>query len=222
MTEEDREDVEPAAQPRRGRPVGDQDAKRKALLAAAMAVIAEHGYSGASLRKVAERAGHTTGAVTYYFENKEGMMAAVTRSLFEMFDPVSGAGAKRIDVRAGLKRSFYWAGDNESAWLALFQVLAHARHEPAFAGMVQKLYARFREHLTDAVARGQAEGSIRNDIAAEILADQISAISDGWMVMSPIEPERFRPARLEALLDATQKLIAPPAAPARPGRAKPR
>ncbi|MFZ6044071.1 hypothetical protein ACOV11_26735, partial [Vibrio natriegens] len=51
---------------RRGRPVGDRESKRAELLAAAIAVTAEAGYTGASLRKVAKRIGGTTGTVTYY------------------------------------------------------------------------------------------------------------------------------------------------------------
>ncbi|HSM95608.1 MAG TPA: hypothetical protein VLT91_06170 [Rhizomicrobium sp.] len=48
-------------------------------------------------------------------------------------------------------------------------------------------------------------------IPAELLADQISAMGDGWMMLFPIEPERFQPKRVKALLDATMALIAPQA-----------
>ncbi|WP_228395933.1 helix-turn-helix domain-containing protein [Streptomyces sp. RB17] len=54
---------------RRGRPTGDHAAKRAELVNAAASVIAQEGYANASLRKVAQRAGCTTGAVTYYFAN---------------------------------------------------------------------------------------------------------------------------------------------------------
>lgn len=47
---------------RRGRPVGDREAKRAELLRAAISVIAQEGFAGASLRKVAQRAGCTTGS----------------------------------------------------------------------------------------------------------------------------------------------------------------
>jgi hypothetical protein len=38
-------------------------------------------------------------------------------------------------------------------------------------------------------------------------------MGDGWMMMLPIEPDRFRPARVRALLDATLAIISasPPA-----------
>ncbi|WP_414694373.1 TetR family transcriptional regulator, partial [Phenylobacterium sp.] len=50
------QDLALKTQARRGRPVGDRDARRAELLAAAIAVIAQEGYAGTSLRKVAEQA----------------------------------------------------------------------------------------------------------------------------------------------------------------------
>lgn len=51
-------DADPTARGR-GRPVGDHEAKRAELLKAAISVIAQEGLAGASLRKVAQRAGCT-------------------------------------------------------------------------------------------------------------------------------------------------------------------
>ncbi len=203
---------EPVARAR-GRPVGDREAKRAALLKAAIAVIAQEGFAGASLRRVAQRAGCTTGAVTYYFANKEEMVTAVVESLFDQFDAQLGRGQDRIDVRVGFQRWLDWTNAKDpDAWLAGFQLLAHARHEPAFAAVYQRRYARYRTALAAILARGQSRGLIRDDIPADLLADQLSAMGDGWMMMLPIEPERFQPARVKALLDATFAMIAPPVA----------
>jgi hypothetical protein len=68
---------------------------------------------------------------------------------------------------------------------------------------------RYRDVFAAMLARGQRQGTIRKDIPAELLADQISAMGDGWMMLFPIEPERFQPSRVKALLDATMALIAP-------------
>ncbi|TDD36229.1 TetR/AcrR family transcriptional regulator, partial [Saccharopolyspora elongata] len=53
------------------------------------------------------------------------------------------------------------------------------------------------------------------DIPADLLADQLAAMGDGWMMMYPFEPQRFTPKRLQALTDAALTLIAP--APSTPG-----
>jgi AcrR family transcriptional regulator len=200
----------PAAQPaQRGRPIGDRDAKRTGLLRAAVSVIAQEGYAAASLRKVAEQAGCTTGAVTYYFASKEEMVVAVAQLLFDEFDALLEDREERVDVRAILARWIDRTKANDSElWLVLFQLLSHARHEPAVVAVVQQRYARFRHALTSILARGQSQGTIRTDIPADLLADQLSAISDGWMMMMPLEPERFRPKRVQALLDAAVTMVA--------------
>lgn len=196
---------------RRGRPTGDHNAKRAELLSAAIMVIAQEGYAGASLRRVARQAGCTTGTVTYYFANKEEMVAAVAQNLFDEIDTLREINQTRIDLKAIVGQ---WLdsmnGDEPNSWLAWLQLLAHARHEPAFASVIKQRYARFREVFTAVLKEGQSLGLIRNDIAAEMLADQISAMSDGWMMMMPVEPERFSTERRQSLLNALVTMIAPP------------
>ncbi len=200
----------------RGRPVGDRAAKRAELLDAAISVIAEDGFAGASLRKVAERAGTSTGAVTYYFANKDEMMAAVIESRFDIFDAMLKGREDEVDVRDGLERWFDWTkAEVAGEWLATFQLLAQARHDRALAAVFQRRYARYRQVFASALAKGQRQGTIRKDISAELLADQLSAMGDGWMMLFPIEPERFHQNRVRALLDATMALIAPQSAKTR-------
>jgi AcrR family transcriptional regulator len=197
-------------QPKRGRPVGDRETKRKELLSAAIAVIANEGYAGTSMRKVAKQAGHTTGAVTYYFANKEELVSAVAQNLFDQFDATLDHKKDAVDVKAIIQEWLDWTGnDDSSTWLAVFQLLAHARHEPAFADVIKKRYSKFRKALARILVKGQEQGVVRKDIKAELLADQLSAISDGWLMMLPIEPERFKPARSRALLEAVITLISP-------------
>lgn len=167
------------------------------------------------MRKVAKQAGCTTGAVTYYFANKEDMDSAVAQSLFDRFDSLLDANQGRIDIRGLIEQWLDWTQVEETdLWLALTQLLAHARHEPAFADIVQARYSRFRHALSSILAKGQNQGIVRNDIPADLLADQLSAMADGWMMLLPIEPDRFNPARGDALIGAVITLISPPQATA--------
>jgi TetR/AcrR family transcriptional regulator, transcriptional repressor of aconitase len=194
---------------KRGRPVGDRKARRAELLDAALAVVSEEGYAAATLRKVAERAGCTTGAVTYYFANREEMMAAVVEGRFDMFDSLM-RGDRAGGVRAGLQRWMDLAGQDGAPERVIgLQLIAQARHEPALAAVYQRRYARYREALAAILSRGQADGTVRSDIPADVLSDQLCAMADGWMMMLPIEPERFRAERVQTLLDCTMALIAP-------------
>lgn len=199
----------------RGRPVGDREARRNELLEAAIAVIAQEGFAGASLRKVAQQAGCTTGAVTYYFANKEAMMAAVIESRFDTFDTLLGRGDAKVDLRAGFERWLDLSrSDLRGGWVAGLQLLVHARHDPALAAVYQRRYGRYRERFAAMLEEGQQRGVIRKDIPAELLADHLSAMGDGWMMLLPIEGDRFEPSRIKALLDSMIAMVSSPGTPA--------
>ena len=172
--------AEPGGRARRGRPIGDREAKSGELIEAARYVIAREGYAGASLRNVAARAGCSTGAVTYYFANKEAMVATVAEALFDEFDGWLSDQASPIDIRAIFDRMILWTASRKGdAWLVAFQLLVQAASDPPLAAVIQRRYAQFRRRLTSLLERGQAQGVIRGDIPADLLADQVCAMGDG-------------------------------------------
>ena len=195
----------------RGRPVGDRDGQRRKLLRAGIKVIAREGYAGASLRKVAIEAGHTTGALTYYFSDKEELVGAIIQHMFDGFDRLLDSGDELADHR-GWYRQWIELNTRSDDWIAGFQLLANARQEPSFAAIYRKRYARYRQRLTAILEKQQAAGTVRSDIPADLLADHLSSIGDGWMVMLPIETERFAPERVEALIDSILLMLKPPMA----------
>lgn len=194
----------------RGRPVGDREGRRAELLAAAMKVLADEGSAAASLRKVAQRAGCTTGAVSYYFASKEELMAALIESRFDDFDRVLEVGHDLGGVRLMFERWLALTNPEDAGiWVGGFQLLSYARRSPMLAAVYQRRYARYRSVLTEIIASGQRQGWARKDIAADLLSDQLCAMGDGWMMLFPIEPQRFSAQRVRALLDATIAIISP-------------
>ncbi|MGC2306731.1 TetR/AcrR family transcriptional regulator [Candidatus Binatus sp.] len=202
--------AKPRAVAKRGRPVGDRQAKSSELIEAARFVIARDGYPGASLRKVAARAGYSTGAVTYYFANKEEMVATVTEALFDEFDGWLDNQPSSIDLRAIFDRMIVWTTSGRGdAWLVALQLLVRAATDRSLAAVIQKRYARFRRKLTTLIERWQSAGVVRSDIRAELLADQISAMADGWTMMFPVEPNRFSRGRINDLVNAAITMLSP-------------
>ena len=202
--------AKPRAAAKRGRPVGDREAKSGELIEAARYVIARHGYAGASLRKVAARAGYSTGAVTYYFANKEEMVATVAQTLFDEFDGWLDNQPSSIDMRAIFDRMIVWTTSARGdAWLVALQLLVRAATDRPLAAVIQKRYARFRRRLTTLLERGQSEGLVRSDIRADLLADQVSAMGDGWTMMFPVEPNRFSHGRINDLVTAAITMLTP-------------
>jgi len=201
----------PETPPRgRGRPVGDHDARRATLLAAAISVIAQDGYAAASMRKVADQAGCTTGALTYYFANKEEMVQAVIKNLFDEIDSWIHPDRDPSEIKPLLHWYLDWtSAQGSNRWLVLVQLLVHARHEPALAAIIHRRNERVMTSIASVLSKGQAQGLVRGDIPADILADQLSAMSDGWALMLPVEPERFTPRRIQALIDAAVAMVSP-------------
>jgi AcrR family transcriptional regulator len=204
--------AKPGGRAKRGRPIGDREAKSAELIEAARYVIAREGYAGASLRKVAARAGCSTGAVTYYFANKEAMVATVAETLFDEFDGWLSDQPSSIDMRAIFDRMIDWTASRRGdAWLVALQLLVRAASDPPIAAVFQKRYAQFRRKLARLLESGQAQGVIRTDIAADLLADQVSAMGDGWAMMFPVEPERFGRGRIHDLINAAIVMLTPQA-----------
>jgi AcrR family transcriptional regulator len=203
--------AEPAPGRKRGRPVGDREARSGELIAAARAVIARDGYVGATLRKVAEQAGATTGALSYYFENKEAMVRAVAESLFDEYDAWLAAQGDACDPQSLCDGLLNWTTRSEGeAWLVGMQLLVGARSDPALAEVFARRDGRFMANLTKLLENGQAQGLIRRDIPADVLADQLSAMADGWALIYPLEPQRFGHGRIRHLVDSAAAMLAPP------------
>jgi hypothetical protein len=96
------------------------------------------------------------------------------------------------------------------AWLVALQLLVRAASYPPIAAVFQKRYAQFRRRLAKLLESG-AQGVIRDDIPADLLADQISAMGDGWAMMFPVEPERFGRGRIHDLVNAAIVMLTPQA-----------
>ncbi|WP_280218175.1 TetR/AcrR family transcriptional regulator [Nocardia neocaledoniensis] len=192
----------------RGRPAGDHAAKRAELLEAAASVIATEGYAKASMRRVAEHAGYTTGAVTYYFANKEDMVLALVLSRFDRYDAMIEVIRDTTDVRQ-LLAQWFELGRDAKFWPLMPELLSSARSEPRIAEVIVTRYAKFRADYAAVLAAAQERGVVRDDIPAHILSDQLSAMGDGWALLYPVEPGRFTPAHAKDLAEATLALIAP-------------
>jgi AcrR family transcriptional regulator len=119
-------------------------ATRKRIVAAAVAVLAERGFSGFTLQAVADRAGVLFGSVTHHYGTRDGlidaMLAAVLAGYRERF--VSLAAAVRADespIRALVTFLLDDAVDPETAGIFL-ELWAMATHQPAVAAAIHQLY----------------------------------------------------------------------------------
>ena len=203
-----------AALPRRGRgrPQGDHAAKSSELIAAARKVIAREGYAGTTLLKVAREAGAaSTGVVTHYFESKEAMVLAVAEALFDEYDAWLVAQGDACDPKSLCNNLLdYTTRSKGVTWLAMLQLIVGARGDARLASLYARRNGQFMANFTKLIRRGQNEGVIRRDVPADVLADQLGAMGDGWALTYPLEPKRFGHGRIRHLVDSAAAMLAPP------------
>jgi hypothetical protein len=72
--------------------------------------------------------------------------------------------------------------------------------------MIKQTADAFNEHFIES---GQKSKQIRNDIPAEILAEQLSAMGDGMMIMQSIYPERLSIEKIAQFKKGILSLISP-------------
>jgi len=189
--------------------VVDHDQRRAAIVAAAWTVIADEGIEAATMRRVAEVAGCTTGGVTHYFGAKNEILVAALRQvhytagtrMLGHIRTTRGTGTLRAVLLDALplddQRAVEWR-----VWLAFWG------RAPADAALVQEQQHRYAEwrRLLEAVI-GAIVGR-RAGQEVRLLVDLVAGTIDGLGIQAVLEPSRFPAARLAAAVDALVDIVA--------------
>ncbi|MEV7419490.1 TetR/AcrR family transcriptional regulator [Streptomyces sp. NPDC089919] len=154
--------------------------RRGEILQAAVEVIAERGFRGASLGAVAERVGLTQQGVLHYFPSKEALLVAVLEE------------RDRWDTGGGARDGQSWRLD------LLASLVEYNAMRP---GIVQTFSALLGESVTDEHPAREffthRYGQVRAEMAAVLRAEY------GPRLPSGLTPERAAPL-LTAVMDGLQ------------------
>ncbi|WP_298181980.1 TetR family transcriptional regulator [Saccharomonospora sp.] len=167
---------------RRGRRPAGEDT-RTALLEAARAVFAEHGYHRATVRAIARRAGLDPAMVKHWFGSKEGLFAqAVLQVPFDFRDLVSDITADGPErLGENIVRLFVtsWDGAGGNRFVALVRSITS--HEEALDVLRDTLLNQLFTAVT------QVAGSDHPDLRASLCATQVIGLGMARYVAG-IEP----------------------------------
>ncbi|HYD47325.1 MAG TPA: TetR family transcriptional regulator C-terminal domain-containing protein, partial [Terriglobales bacterium] len=101
------------------------------------------------------------------------------------------------------------SSDQQQARQVWLQLLVHANTDAKLATVIERLYGRFRERLTQLVAQAQKRGTIGSQLPADLLADHISAIGDGLLMVLPVARKRFGRQRVQKIIDGLIAMMQP-------------
>jgi transcriptional repressor BetI len=135
-----------SARPNRLRRVDSEDARRRQLIEATVDSIAELGFNATTIAEIARRADVSTGLVSFYFGDKDGLLEATLRHLARELSRAVAARLRhaltpRERIGAVIDANL---GDSQferriaTVWLAFW---GQVPHSPRFA-RVQRAYQR--------------------------------------------------------------------------------
>ncbi|KUJ47697.1 TetR/AcrR family transcriptional regulator [Micromonospora maris] len=171
--------------------------REQQMLDAAVRVFSRHGYHGASMDEVAERAGISKPMVYAYLGTKEELfIACLHREATRMMEAIAGAAVPGLpaDERLwhGLRAFFGFVGVHRDGWAVLYR---QARAERAFADELAGMRARIVEvvvgmldHALRAEGREVAETEL--EVVAYALVGATESLGD-WLADHPeADPEK--------------------------------
>lgn len=183
-------------------------ATRGKLLLAAQELFASRGYHATTTALLAERTGVAEGTIYRHFDGKDALYSAVCRTVWERFeslalDPSSSAEPARARLAATARRFIGEAAKNPSA------IRLHARpaEGTALDEHARRARERLREALTQLIAAGKQEGTVRAG-TAELWSSLWSAVI--WSVCERVVNGEWAPdhPNVTAAVDAAWEMIA--------------
>ncbi|MER6733670.1 TetR/AcrR family transcriptional regulator [Streptomyces puniciscabiei] len=158
--------------------------RRAEIVGAALEVIAERGYRGASLAAVAERVGLTQQGLLHYFPTKEALLVAVLQER-DRWDAVPDS-QWRVDLLASLVEYNAMRPAIIQTFSALLGESVTEGH-PARAYFTER-YARVRASMTS-VLHTEYGDRLPNGLTPERTAPLLVAVMDGLQYQWLLDPE---------------------------------
>lgn len=164
------------------------DERRRQILEAAAAVIAERGVCDARISDIAARIGTSPALILYYFSGKDSLLAeALAYRDQQFFDSVASELAhgdspqKRLQSLIEASCPPDEALEPDSAWLLWLDVWTRSRHDETLATTRARMDKLFRTAIEEIVADGVEAGEFERVEIADF-AIQLSALIDGLAI----------------------------------------
>jgi AcrR family transcriptional regulator len=175
-------------------PHTNSDETKTALLQAAKRLIFEHGYAGASVRKLTAAAGVNLGAVNYHFGSRENLL---NEAMFEFFrewgnrvgevdvdpeaEPLKQLAERSRPVVEGIPAA-------QPAFVMALETILQARRSPELHRRIVEHYAAQRRRATEGMAETK-RGSELPPRFREVVASYMIAVADGLQMQALVDPD---------------------------------
>lgn len=152
--------------------------RRAAILDAARAEFADHGFSGARTGRIAASAKSNKQLIFHYFRSKGGLYAAVVSNIFSSAPTQpDGAVATPEAVKRYVTDLAIWFADRPGAALAATECSRGSDVPESAVATVISWISRVAASLRETIDDGQRQGHFRDDVDAQaVVGFTVSAI----------------------------------------------
>jgi AcrR family transcriptional regulator len=159
-------------------------ATRERILEATCYLITEEGLDQVRIARVAMLAGASTALVHHYFSTREELLEQALLHSFEVLglerfsEEAEGDSSPVEGLARVIRECMPIPGPQERDWVLWVELWLRTARDPSLRPVAARLYARYREWVTDAIRAGVDSGDFR-PVDPDDLADQAMALIDG-------------------------------------------
>jgi AcrR family transcriptional regulator len=151
--------------------------RRLALIRAACAIIADHGFEGLRTRAVAARAKVNIATLHYYFPSKEALIGGVAEHMTSLFmsiharesPPDSSTPAPLAAFRRELADVRYYWQHHRQMLEVMMELTRRAQRDPTVRRAIRPLNQHWFTSIHDIIVAGQDQRVFRTDLDAETM-----------------------------------------------------
>lgn len=189
------------------------EASDRALIAAAVQLIADRGYQRTTLAAIGDAAGYSRGLVTQRFGSKEGLLWAVLDRLLDSW--MLRAAGPRVGDRVGVDAlreaiaAYLHVVDTAPDSLRAYHALLREADGPV--PEVRRRITQVNRDERDGVARwlkdGQAAGTVRHDVDPQAAAVTFLAVIRGTTTQWLLDPSVDIAGALRHYADSLERTL---------------
>ena len=196
----------------------DREAKRQAILAAAIAVFAEKGYHATKMADIARKAEMGKGTLYEYFRTKEELPKSIFGLMLQTFDQeisqLEQTHSDPVDaIMAGIQLCFQDLDEFAYVTPLVFEILGNKDLDRSIG--LSEDFEQWLECLNQffiaQIQAGQAQGKITSTLSAPIFSRMLVSTLDGMAThycMFHFQPESFA-AQVNVLAEMVKSYLVP-------------
>lgn len=187
------------------------EARRFAIIDAALTVFSERGYDGATTAAICRHAGIGSGTFFHYFPTKLGLLLEILTIGIEEVRGAESAYAGRTDPLGVLLDIVGKGADDASdpRMPGFVRAVQGVMNEPEVAAKLEEDAQAQRDLIRPWVERAQRAGEIRTDLTPAQITSWLYLLTDGFLARVAVDEDFIAHAEKPTLVDTARRFLAP-------------